>query len=152
MCIIMVMYQTVPDYPIVIAANRDEYYSRSALGPNVLQHHPTSWGGRDQQAGGDLLSHTATRAVPSAQRALTSVFGMGTGVTPSLWSPKPSCMRLVHDTLAYDWTCISSLVKVKSHDRLVRLSFTRHRASTCRLSTLSSSTGLWDVSIRECSS
>ncbi len=29
--------------------------------------------------GGDLLSHTVTRAVPSAQRGLTSVFGMGTG-------------------------------------------------------------------------
>ncbi len=59
MCIIMVMYQTVPDYPIVIAANRDEYYSRSALGPNVLQHHPTSWGGRDQQAGGSWLGVNA---------------------------------------------------------------------------------------------
>jgi hypothetical protein len=33
--------------------------------------------------GGDLLSHTATHAVPSALRGLTSVFGMGTGVTPS---------------------------------------------------------------------
>ncbi len=33
--------------------------------------------------GGDLLSHTATRAVPLALRGLTSVFGMGTGVTLS---------------------------------------------------------------------
>jgi hypothetical protein len=33
--------------------------------------------------GGDLLSHTATRAVSSALRGLTSVFEMGTGVTPS---------------------------------------------------------------------
>jgi hypothetical protein len=41
------------------------------------------------------------------------------------------------------------MVKVKPHDRLVRLSFTRYRASTCRLSTSSSSTGLWDVAIRE---
>ena len=31
--------------------------------------------------GGDLLSHTVTRAVPSAVAGLTSVFGMGTGVT-----------------------------------------------------------------------
>ena len=37
----------------------------------------------DKIPGGDLLSHTATRAVPSALRGLTSVFGMGTGVTPS---------------------------------------------------------------------
>ena len=38
---------------------------------------------RDIIPGGDLLSHTATRAVSSALRGLTSVFEMGTGVTPS---------------------------------------------------------------------
>jgi hypothetical protein len=30
-------------------------------------------------AGDHLISHTVTRAVPSAQRGLTSVFEMGTG-------------------------------------------------------------------------
>ncbi len=59
MCIMMVMYQTVPDYPIVVAANRDEYYSRSASGPCVLQHDPMSWGGRDQRAGGSWLGVNA---------------------------------------------------------------------------------------------
>ena len=34
--------------------------------------------------GNDLLSHTASSAVSSAQVGLTSVFGMGTGVTPTL--------------------------------------------------------------------
>ncbi len=34
--------------------------------------------------GGVLLSHIATHAVPSAMKGLTSVFGMGTGVTLSL--------------------------------------------------------------------
>jgi uncharacterized membrane protein len=34
--------------------------------------------------GGDLLSHAVSRAVPSALKGLTSVFGMGTGVSPSL--------------------------------------------------------------------
>src|SRR5712692_8645854 len=37
--------------------------------------------------GGDLRSHTVTRAVSSALRGLTSVFGMGTGVTPAVWPP-----------------------------------------------------------------
>ena len=32
-----------------------------------------------KKSGGDLLSHTVARAVPSAQRGLTTVFGMGTG-------------------------------------------------------------------------
>ena len=38
--------------------------------------------------GNDLVSHTIARAVPSAQRGLTSVFGMGTGVTLSVRSPE----------------------------------------------------------------
>jgi len=53
------MYRTVPNYPIVIAANRDEFYSRSALGPRVLQRHPMIWGGRDQQAHGSWLGVNA---------------------------------------------------------------------------------------------
>src|SRR5260370_11731418 len=43
-------------------------------------------------AGNDLLSHTLSRAVPSAQRGLTSVFGMGTGGTPAVRSPT-TCSR-----------------------------------------------------------
>ena len=38
--------------------------------------------------GNVLLSHTASHAVPSALKGLTSVFEMGTGVSPSLWSPR----------------------------------------------------------------
>ena len=38
--------------------------------------------------GDDLLSHTVPRAVPSALKGLTSVFGKGTGVAPSLWPPE----------------------------------------------------------------
>ncbi len=38
-------------------------------------------------AGDHLISHTLSRAVPSAQRGLTSVFGMGTGGTLAVWSP-----------------------------------------------------------------
>src|ERR1700684_356297 len=40
--------------------------------------------------GDDLRSHTVARAVSSAQRGLTSVFGMGTGVTPAIWPPGKS--------------------------------------------------------------
>jgi hypothetical protein len=39
-------------------------------------------------SGDDLLSQGATPQVPSAQAGLTSVFGMGTGVTPPLWPPE----------------------------------------------------------------
>src|SRR4029077_11114474 len=38
-------------------------------------------------AGNDLLSHTLSRAVQSALRGLTSLFGMGTGGSPPVKSP-----------------------------------------------------------------
>ena len=40
-------------------------------------------GAPDKNPGGVLLSHAVAHAVPSAQQGLTSVFGMGTGVTPA---------------------------------------------------------------------
>ena len=40
------------------------------------------------KSGDVLLSQGISPQVPSALRGLTSVFGMGTGVTLSLWSPK----------------------------------------------------------------
>jgi hypothetical protein len=44
----------------------------------------TGSGLRRNNPGSDLLSHAVTHAVPSAVESLTSVFGMGTGVTPLL--------------------------------------------------------------------
>ena len=38
-------------------------------------------------SGGVLLSREASLAVPSALKSLTSGFGMGPGVSPSLWPP-----------------------------------------------------------------
>jgi hypothetical protein len=43
-------------------------------------------------AGDDLRSHTLSRAVPSALRGLTSVFGMGTGGSPAVRSPTKSAV------------------------------------------------------------
>ena len=40
------------------------------------------------KSGGDLLSHPVAQAVSSAREGLTSVFGMGTGVSPPPWPPK----------------------------------------------------------------
>ena len=42
------------------------------------------WENHRGEFGSDLLSHTVARAVPSALKDFTSVFGMGTGVAPSL--------------------------------------------------------------------
>lgn len=44
---------------------------------------------KQTKSGGVLLSQGVTTQVPSALAGLTSVFGMGTGVTPPLSPPKP---------------------------------------------------------------
>jgi hypothetical protein len=44
-------------------------------------------GVQKKRPGDDLLFHPVSRAVPSALTGLTAVFGMGTGVSPSLSSP-----------------------------------------------------------------
>ena len=56
-------------------------------GPENKKSPPQEATGSKNNPGSDLLSHTVTRAVPSAVEGLTSVFGMGTGVTPLLWPP-----------------------------------------------------------------
>ena len=45
-----------------------------------------------KNSGNDLLFLTRTDEVPSAQKGLTAVFGMGTGGTPSLWLPEKLCV------------------------------------------------------------
>src|SRR5215469_17690831 len=45
-------------------------------------------GPRLSMSGGVLLSRRASPAVPSALNGLTSGFGMGPGVSRSLWPPK----------------------------------------------------------------
>ena len=47
----------------------------------------TPWGRWNGAAGSYLLSHSVAAAVPSAQEGLTSVFGMGTGMTLPLSPP-----------------------------------------------------------------
>ena len=51
-----------------------------------LKKHPLNEDAFDL-SGGDLLSQAVTHQVSSALKGLTTVFGMGTGVAPSLLPP-----------------------------------------------------------------
>jgi uncharacterized protein with NRDE domain len=55
MCTLAIYFKVFPDFPVVIAANRDEYLSRPALPPTVLLKHPHVVGGKDLQANGTWL-------------------------------------------------------------------------------------------------
>jgi hypothetical protein len=55
MCILAIQYQLVPDSPILVAANREEYYDRPSQPPSIQSGKPRILCGIDQQAGGTWL-------------------------------------------------------------------------------------------------
>jgi uncharacterized protein with NRDE domain len=56
MCLILIAWQTRADYPLVLAANRDERYARPSLPLDTWEEAPDILGGRDLEAGGSWLA------------------------------------------------------------------------------------------------
>jgi uncharacterized protein with NRDE domain len=54
-CLILFTYGQYPDYPVVIAANRDEFYNRPTAPADYWQDTPHILAGRDLQKGGTWL-------------------------------------------------------------------------------------------------
>ena len=55
MCLVVVLYRVIDGAPVLIAANREERFDRSALPPRVFRGPPSYTCGIDQQAGGTWL-------------------------------------------------------------------------------------------------
>lgn len=55
MCIFILGLRLNPAWPLLVAANRDEYYERPTEPPHLLAHAPHVLGGRDVRAGGTWL-------------------------------------------------------------------------------------------------
>ena len=55
MCLILFAIEQHPHYPLVVIANRDEFYARPAQNAHWWQDHPDVFAGRDLQAGGTWL-------------------------------------------------------------------------------------------------
>jgi uncharacterized protein with NRDE domain len=58
MCLILLGWQVHPDYPLIVAANRDEFYSRPAAAAAFWPDAPEILAGRDLDAGGTWLGIT----------------------------------------------------------------------------------------------
>jgi uncharacterized protein with NRDE domain len=58
MCLILVAWQAHPDYPLVVAANRDEFFVRQTAGAAFWNEAPRMLAGRDLEAGGTWLGIT----------------------------------------------------------------------------------------------
>jgi uncharacterized protein with NRDE domain len=58
MCLILFAYQSHPHYPLLVAANRDEFYARPTAPMAYWEDIPELLAGRDLQAGGTWLGIT----------------------------------------------------------------------------------------------
>jgi uncharacterized protein with NRDE domain len=55
MCTLAIYFRVSPRWPVIIAANRDEFLDRAASDPVSLCEHPSVVGGKDLRAGGTWL-------------------------------------------------------------------------------------------------
>lgn len=60
MCLILFAFRVSPEYPLVVAGNRDEAYQRPAAAAAFWPDHPQVYGGRDLEMGGAWMGLTVT--------------------------------------------------------------------------------------------
>jgi len=58
MCLIVFAWQVAPNAPLVLAANRDEFYERPTAPAQWWEDHPEVFAGRDLRSGGTWLGVT----------------------------------------------------------------------------------------------
>jgi uncharacterized protein with NRDE domain len=79
MCWLAVLFQVNAHYPLIVAANREEFRTRPSLAPFPWAGDPTIWAGRDELAGGTwlgvnwtgLLAAVTNRPLAAASRDAT---------------------------------------------------------------------------------
>lgn len=58
MCLLLIAKKFHPEYKLVVAANRDEFYARPSMPADFWNDHPSVLAGRDLKAGGTWLGIT----------------------------------------------------------------------------------------------
>jgi uncharacterized protein with NRDE domain len=61
MCLVLFAYQPDSEIPLIVAANRDEFYARPASGAHYWEDAPHLLAGRDLSAGGTWLGISSNR-------------------------------------------------------------------------------------------
>ena len=129
MCLILFAYQQHAQYPLVLAANRDEFYDRPTAPLHAWEDTPPILAGRDLQAGGTWLG----LGVAGRFAALTNV----RGAAPVLQNP-PSRGELTRDFLQSE---------LSAEHYLIQLSTQAHCYHGFNI-LLADTTGLWYFSNR----
>jgi len=99
MCLILVAWRAHPDYPLVLAANRDEYHARAAACAGWWKQPPIL-AGRDLSAGGTWLGLTrdgrfaALTNFRDPVKQVAHALSRGAIVPETLAAPVPVALRL----------------------------------------------------------
>jgi uncharacterized protein with NRDE domain len=100
MCLILLVWRVHPQYPCLVAANRDEFHGRPAAAADWWPDHPQILAGRDLEAGGTWLGVTRSgrfaaltnyrdpeqrlKRAPSRGALVTSMLASGASVADGL--------------------------------------------------------------------
>lgn len=106
MCLILVAWQAHPDYPLVVAANRDEFFARPTAPAAFWQDAPQILAGRDLQAGGTWLG-------VNRQGCFAALTNYREGAQPH--ANAPSRGALVADFLAGETDAAAYLAALAAH-------------------------------------
>lgn len=136
MCLIVVAHRMHPDYPLVLAANRDEYYHRPTAAADFWAQAPRVLAGRDLQGGGTWVGVTrqgrwaaltnVREAVPAPVRHSRGL--LVSGFLRSTEAPQPYLARLARwghrfagfNLLAGDCSALASFSNRDDGVRLLR--------------------------------
>jgi uncharacterized protein with NRDE domain len=108
MCTIAVLYRVHADAPLIVAANRDEFYARAARGPEVLLPDRRVVGGRDLASGGTWLGVRSDGALVAVTNQRTyappdpSRRSRGLAVLEALAAPDPAAAIAALDPTVYN--------------------------------------------------
>lgn len=107
MCLLLIAYRSHPDFPLIIAANRDEFHARPTASAMWWNDYPEVLGGRDLVAGGSWLGVTTSGS-----------FGAITNFRdPTCFSPaRRSRGLLVRDFLVNRLSPVDTLSALTGHD------------------------------------
>ncbi|MFY8037705.1 MAG: NRDE family protein [Cyclobacteriaceae bacterium] len=108
MCLIFLAVNHHPAYPLIIAANRDEFYNRQTAPADYWPDHPTILGGRDLEAQGTWMAMTTSGRISMITNYRD----------PQHIDPKaPSRGQLVSDFLISEQTAPEYLKQLESNGK-----------------------------------
>jgi uncharacterized protein with NRDE domain len=111
MCLILFAWQAHPDYPLVLAGNRDEFYARPTAPAGFWDDYPRILAGRDLEQGGTWLGiHRSGRLAAvtnyrdgrTTRRGIHSRGGLVSGFLTSDLAPEEYLQEVRRERAAYD--------------------------------------------------